>query len=408
MKFNQKIGQNVSILLQWSPFIVISQRVRWKLMGGAEEMTKKWGNFFLVTSIPILLGLAGLKAQESVPPAEGSPVGVVREIDVPEPVPENQGPPRKGPSDLGVISDGSFAAMLGPRMGMLRTGGSFKVDWFPEQDVVGQTGGLGWWAQDFSVLVPLAQDTCWETFATANVRSLLFRNDAILLPNTLQPFPDDLWNLRLGLGGRYRLANEWIVGANLSIGSASDQPFHGIEEMLATVQAFLRVPSGETNAWLFSVFYSPTSEITFPIPGVAYVCQPTENLRAVLGIPFVLMYRPVEDLSFSFFYLPVRTVKAQAGYRLAPPLRLYVGYDWGNEGYFLVDRPDDRDRLYYYDMRITVGVQVFASRHFFVDLHAGYAFERFFFEGQNYDDRNFNRVDVGNGPFGGLQSTLRW
>lgn len=35
----------------------------------------------------------------------------------------------------------------------------------------------------------------------------------------------------------------------------------------------------------------------------------------------------------------------------------------------------------------------------FVDVDAGYSFDRFYFEGEDYGDRGRNRIDVGDGPF---------
>ena len=57
--------------------------------------------------------------------------------------------------------------------------------------------------------------------------------------------------------------------------------------------------------------YSPTSELPFPIPGVAYVWQPADNFRMNIGVPFMVMYRPVDDLTLDFSYMLVRTVHAR-------------------------------------------------------------------------------------------------
>jgi hypothetical protein len=43
-----------------------------------------------------------------------------------------------------------------------------------------------------------------------------------------------------------------------------------------------------------------------------------------------------------------------------------------------------------------------------VDLSSGYVFDRYFFEGHGLNNRNFNRVDVGDGPYVGLQFQLRY
>src|SRR5207244_7729232 len=126
------------------------------------------------------------------------------------------------------------------------------------------------------------------------------------------------------------------------------QAFHSINEMTAGANAFLRIPQGEHNAWLFTLAYSPTSELPIPIPGVAYVRQPSEEFRMNIGLPFQVMWRPIDDVTLDFSYMLLRTVHARATYRLAPALRVYVSYDWGNEGWFLAERPNNNDRVYYY------------------------------------------------------------
>jgi hypothetical protein len=254
---------------------------------------------------------------------------------------------------------------------------------------------------------PIRQDAHDEWSASTNVRAEFFHTGAIL-PNTDQPFPEDLWNIRFGTSYRHLYDNGWIAGGSVSFGSASDKPFENLNVMTAGVSAFLRVPSGEHNAWLFSLSYSSTSELPIPIPMVAYIYQPSDQLRINIGLPFQVMYRPLDDLTFDFSYMLLRTVHARATYRIARPLRVYVGFDWENESYFLADRPKDNDRFFYYDKRVTAGVQLVVSKHVTLDLAGGYTFDRFYFEGAQYSDRNFNRLNIDDGPFASFQLVARW
>jgi hypothetical protein len=283
----------------------------------------------------------------------------------------------------------------------------FRTTWFPDEPVKGQGTDLGFVRTDLSLMAPFWQDSCNEWAGTVHVRGEFFNTDAIL-PLTGQPFPGELWNIRLGTSYRYLFDNGWISGVSASVGSASDEPFHSIHEMTAGLNAFLRIPQGEHNAWLFTLAYSPNSELPFPIPGVAYVWQPSDHFRMNVGLPFQLMYRPIDDLTLDLSYMLVRTVHARATYRLMPRLRVYVAYDWENESYFLADRENNNDRFFYYDMRLTSGVQWALSKRASLDLAAGYTFDRFYFEGQNYSNRNLNRLDIGDGPFGSVQFLIRW
>lgn len=50
------------------------------------------------------------------------------------------------------------------------------------------------------------------------------------------------------------------------------------------------------------------------------------------------------------------------------------------------------------EKRLTGGVR-FDLRHVGFEVSGGYAFDRFYFEGDSYRDRNQNRIDVDGGPF---------
>src|SRR6266852_8307246 len=97
-------------------------------------------------------------------------------------------------------------------------------------------------------------------------------------------------------------------------GSASDEPFASLDEVTVRATAFLRVPQGARNAWLFTLNYSNYSEYFagLPIPGIHYVHSPSDRFTLVLGFPFnMLEWRPLEKLTVQLIYQPVRTVKAR-------------------------------------------------------------------------------------------------
>jgi hypothetical protein len=284
----------------------------------------------------------------------------------------------------------------------------YRVTWFPDEVVPKQPTHLGYLQQDFSASAPVWQNCANEWSFFTNVRSEVFHTLAIL-PDTQQPFPQDLWNIRLGTTYRHQFDNDWISGVSLSVGSASDRPFNGIQEMTVGVNSFLRIPQGEHNAWLFSLSYSTTSELPFPIPGVAYIWQPSDQFRANVGLPFQVMWRPWDDLTLDFSYMLLTTVHARATYRLCRPVRLYVSYAVENESYLLADRENSNDRFFYRDQRASAGVQVNFCPQASLDLSGGYVFDRFYFESQNgASNTSFNRVDVGDGPFLSLQLRIHW
>jgi hypothetical protein len=325
-------------------------------------------------------------------------------------------PPTQGSQAMqGPLSDsfapgaGGFSPFLNPVVGHAPLRADYRVTWFPSEPVSGQSTNLGYVQQDFSLSFPIWQNGATDEWSVlANLRSEIFHTHAIL-PDTRQPFPDDLWNIRFGTTYRHLFDNGWIAGGTVTVGSASDKPFHSIDELTAGVNAFLRVPQGEHNAWLFSLSYSPVSELPYPIPGVAYVWQPSEDFRANIGLPFQVMWRPMDDLTLDLSYMLLTTFHARATYRLCRPLRVYVAYATENEAYLLADRISSNDRFFNVDQRLTAGVQYSLSPRASIDLSSGYIFDHHFFEGKNITSgTSFNRIDVGDEPYVSLQFRLRW
>jgi hypothetical protein len=304
---------------------------------------------------------------------------------------------------FGAGPGGGIGALVSPTVGNMPVRASLGFTWFPSEDVHVQPTSLAEYREDFAISAPIWQNERNEWSLSTNLRAEEFNTGAIL-PTTRQAFPDQLIDVRFGTSYRHEFDNDWIAGIGGSFGSASDQPFHSVNELTAGVNAFLRVPQGDRNAWLFTINYSTNSQINIPIPGVAYLWVPSDYFQAVVGFPFASVnYRPTDELTFSLSYALLTTVHARATYRLAPPLRIYAAFDWDNESYFRVGRENDKDRFFYYEKRASVGVQYTLGPRANLDLSGGVAFNRFFFEGQSLNDDDNNRVDVDSGPYVALK-----
>jgi hypothetical protein len=346
-------------------------------------------------------------------PVDQSPPSVpFAEMALPNNPPVNPGTPPGGLMDPlnsvnGMGEKGGMGNLSNPHVGSMPIMVSYRSSWFPDEPVRNQGASLGYFRQDLAVSAPIWQNASDEWSINANVRQETFNTGAVF-PNTLEPFPNDLWEVALGTGYRHQFDNGWILGGHIAVGSASDQPFSGIKEMTASANASLRVPVGETNAWLFSLSYSPTSQLSFPIPGVAFLWNPNPSFQAVLGVPLSLTWKPTTELTLQFNYMLLTNVNARATYRLLPWLRAYAAFTMENESYFPSERVDTRDRLFYYDNRVFGGMMFVVGPRMSVDLSSGYVFNRFYFEGHGLQDSGFNRVDVGDGPYVGLQFQVRY
>jgi hypothetical protein len=295
---------------------------------------------------------------------------------------------------------------IGGEIGKTRPSLNYQFLGYSPEEVAAQGKDFKLNEHGLFTLVPFLQGSERDASAYLNLR-VQDVGTAAILPNTGESFPDELWNIRLGGQYRQRFDNGWIGGVALGFGSASDKPFASWDEVFLDVNLFARMPDGGRNAWLFFLNYSKTREFlpNVPLPGVGYWYEPNDQARLVVGIPFAFLnLRPMKEVSFSFSYFFVRSVRARVTYSPLGFLHLYGNFEWRNESYYRAERQDDKDRLFYYEKQIAAGARVSLNRRFSLDLSGGYAFDRFYFEGRNYEDRDRNRVSIGNGPFAALRA----
>jgi hypothetical protein len=305
-------------------------------------------------------------------------------------------------------AQGSLGGFLAPEFGRVQVRGDYRFTLYPDEDVAGQPTDLGYAQHEVSLSGPLSQDSRHEWSASAGVRLQDFSTDAVLPDG--RPFPEELWNVTIGSTYRHRFENGWIAGGQVTVSSPSDEPFHSLDEMAFGTTVFLRLPRGERDAWLFLLNYSSTREFLphVPFPGLAYLYNPTDRLQLTLGVPLALFYRPFDNVFIDVFYAPITNVRARVGVRLTRTTEVFLAYAWENESYFLADRPDDDERFFAYQQRVTAGVRVGPIYGLRLELAGGYAFDRFYFEGEGYGDRDENRIDVDSGPFATVRLDFRF
>src|SRR5581483_3959 len=338
------------------------------------------------------------------PPPTGEPLP-----PCPEPPPPK--PPRDeslggDPGDFGDRGRGGFGGP-GGMFGAVPTD-SYRAVWLPSERVTNQDGRhLGFIEQSLSASCPLYSDPVNVVTGRVGVREQLFQTDA-LLPGVPLPFPDQLWNVNLGVTGAHRFDNGWIGGLGVNGGSASNRPFESTRELYLGVNAFLRIPVRDADAWNLSLSYSPLGQLAFPVPGVSYFWHPSDCFSANIGLPFSIHWRPADDWTFDFSYMLLTTVHAKATYRLTDCLRVYGGYNWLNQGYHLNADGDSTNRFFYYEQNLTAGARWTATRHLALDVASGYAFDRYYSEGRALGGGSGQRVDIEPGPFLSGQLSVRW
>jgi hypothetical protein len=343
-----------------------------------------------------------------VEPGNGPPLGISQQPSVMvEP-----GPAVQRSDDLGMSGDmagsGGRGGMEGPGSGIFPSD-SFRYGalWLPTVPVHGQPANYQMEGEDLFFGHPMWKDSLDAVGLFGSVRNRHTQTDAIL-PDTGQPSPSELWGVNLGLRYNRQLNDGWMTGGGVSIGSASDHPFASIREMNVGMNATLRIPQGEHNAWLFTLMHSPVGELNSPAPGVAFGYNPSPQFHANIGLPLMVMWRPTEDWQFQASYMLIRTIHFKAQCRLAQQLSAFAAYDWSNESYILLDRPDPNDRYFIYDQRLSMGIQSSLLEHWTASNSAGFIFDRYIFEGTTSVSNGSNRVGLGNEPFAALNLGSRF
>lgn len=279
--------------------------------------------------------------------------------------------------------------------------------WLPSRQVAGQQTDLSLSGFQANLAVPIriAPDGGSIWLATSGLEYLRIDTGAIF-PDSMIAVPDELWKFNVGTMHFRSFDNGWSGGGLFSIGTASDQPFAELRDLTLTSVAFLNIPSGPRDAWNFSLFYSPTSQLPFPIPGAAYVWRPSERFSANIGVPFSLRYQPTEAWTFTADYRPVTAVNLRACRALGNDWRIYARYEILNETYWLAERTNSNDRLYLFDQRAAIGIDRKLPAGFLLDVSAAYVFDRSIFQAESFSG---SRSDVLNiDPGAGVSLMLQW
>jgi hypothetical protein len=318
---------------------------------------------------------------ERLPPPEDSPIAEERLPSQPRP-------------DRGLGGGATGAGNRSPF--------TAQLFWIPPQNLKGQPGTLAVNGEEIKLAFPvyIAPNGIWLGLADAQRLEI---STSAVLPDSGIPIPDQLWDIEVGTMHIRDLGEGWQAGGMFRVGSPSDRPFEAMRDMTVTLLGFLTIPSGERDAWSFSLFYSPTGQIVYPLPGIAYVWRPSPQFQANLGIPFSLEYRPTDALSLTASYRPLNHIQVQIRQSLGELWSVYGSYQTVNETFWLADRLDDDQRLYVFDQRLTLGVQRELGGRWSLDVSAAYVFDRQIFQAEKFSGTRRDELGIEPGVAGLLR-----
>jgi hypothetical protein len=280
--------------------------------------------------------------------------------------------------------------------------------WAPATDVVGQPGRLGINAQFARIAAPLVPPREGEPLwiGIGRFGRLELATEAIL-PDSNQPVPNQLWLIETGFTHIRPLASGGTLGGTFLFGSASDQPFAAGRDLTLMAIAFWNTPAGnDRDEWNFSVFYSPTAQLPYPLPGIAYDWRPSESFEAKLGVPAAFEWRPDDAWTISAAYFPLVNVNVEARRRLGDQWAFVAFYRTDTQIYFLADRAIDREQFYVFDQRAAVGLERSLGSGFTIEAFASWIFDRELFQGTNFASGRTDVVEFDPGP--GVSLQLLW
>jgi hypothetical protein len=305
---------------------------------------------------------------------------------------------------------GELGLLASPQVGKLHTDLSYAFRLSPEQGVERQAADLGYTSHRLALFTPLVQNPTQELALSARAGLMDFNTTAVL-PDSHRALPGQFWDNRLGLMYRRQLDNGWIAGLTASGGSPSDKPFNSEHELSLGAMAFVRVPQGPRDAWLFMLSYNDDRNrdlpYRLPIPGLAYWHQPSPSFQALLGVPFMsLRWLPAKGWDLTASYLMPFQVRLKAGYRINEAWKTYAAFSWSNESWYLADRANSENRVFFWQKEASLGLVRQLTPRLDLDLSLGYVFDRLIFQGENYGDRDQDRIDLEDGAL--VQIRLGW
>jgi len=280
--------------------------------------------------------------------------------------------------------------------------------WAPAADVVGQPATLGMNAQFARVAAPLVPpregEPLWIGIGRFGRLELV---TGAMLPDSNQPVPGQLWLVETGATHIRPLDSGGTLGGTFLFGSASDQPFAAGRDLTLMTIAFWNTPArNDRDEWNFSIFYSPTSQLPYPLPGLAYGWRPSAAFEAKLGVPASVEWRPDDAWTISAAYFPLVNVNVEARRRLGAGWSFVTFYRTDTQIYFLADRVIDAERFFVFDQRAAVGFERSLGGGFTIEALASWLFDRELFQGTNFISGRTDVVEFQPGPGASLQ--LLW
>jgi hypothetical protein len=310
-------------------------------------------------------------------------------------------------SGAALGGEGGFGDMFRPWPEGQVSRGGLNVRAYTEEDVEDSDEDFSMWGFGVRDTVPLFKRDADEVLFSVSYSNLQVDTGARLPRTPDEAFPEDLHRISLGVTYRHDFGEGRSGALSLRVGSASDELFSD-ETTIVSVAAVARLPDGNgRNAWILGLGYqnrrSNEDLDHIPLPMLSYQMGLGGRNWAVLGIPFNGVHLETESrIKVDLSYMLLRTVRAKLGYGITEQFDVYGAFAWESERYWRADREDEEDRLAFYEKRLGLGLAYKFSDQFSLGLEGGWSFDRFVYEGEDYDDRRDNWLEIDDAAYARL------
>lgn len=183
----------------------------------------------------------------------------------------------------------------------------------------------------------------------------------------------------------------WL--ASFSYGSSSDKPFRNGRDNTVSANYLQKM----SEKWFLAGNYSNNRTFlnNVPLPGFFYVKEFDQKKAFIIGFPILYWMRPLgEDWSIRYFGLLPWAHRLKILYTRWMIITPYLGYEQSPQTYYRHDREERYDRFFWFERRLTSGIEGRLTRSFKYDLTTGLAFDRQFYEARNFSQSKESLVNL--------------
>lgn len=217
----------------------------------------------------------------------------------------------------------------------------------------------------------------------------------------------DYDNVSANMTYRRNLPEQRFWSVNLNYGSASDRPFKDGRD--GTVGATFLQKLNPKWMWLVNYSNNRTFLNNIPLPGFVYFQTMSKERTLILGFPFAIWITPLsKNISFRYTGLLPWSHRLRLAYVKFDQIQPYIGFEQGAQTYFDTRREERRDRTFWFERRLTGGIEGKLTQNIRYDAQSGLAFDRILYEARNFGEEKNYLINFTTAPFVSLSLKMNF